>query len=91
MASLLLFYTYYNQGSSILLIGSAICPADMSTWPSPDPPWLAQKTQASQAVRQARQNFPEIWNSQAIQAENVFLPGQLEFFGPIMGGEQSSG
>ena len=47
-----------------------------------------QKTQDSQAVRQARQIFPEIRNSQAIQARNVFLPAQVEFLGPTMGAEQ---
>ena len=46
------------------------------------------KTQPSQAVRQARQIFPEIRNSQAIQARNVFLPAQVEFLGPTMGAEQ---
>ena len=79
------------QGISILMIGSAICPADMHTCPSPEPPELAPKLRLARLSGKAGRFSRKFEIPRLFRQEMSSCLASLSFLGPTMGGEQSLG
>ena len=74
------------QGISILMIGSAICPADMHTCPSPEPPELAPKLRLARLSGKAGRFSRKFEIPRLFRQEMSSCLASLSFLGPTRGG-----